>query len=147
MKIIFLKDVPRVGKKYDVKDVADGHGRHLIMQKVAGIATKEMVARVEKKKLTDISQKKIHEELLIKTIATIDGTSITFYGKANEKGHLFASIHREEVLAELKRTLRIELHPDYLVLDKPLKEIGEFQVPVVIGKNRAILKVNIEAEK
>ena len=41
MKIIFLKDVPRIAKKYDVKDVADGHGRHLIMQKVAELATKE----------------------------------------------------------------------------------------------------------
>lgn len=147
MKIIFLKDVPRIARKYDIKDVADGHGRHLVMQKVAEIATKEAVARVEKKKLADISHKKIHEELLLKTLATLDGASITFYGKANEKGHLFASIHREEVLAELKRALRIELHPDYLVLDKPLKELGEFQIPVVVGKNRAILKVNIEAEK
>ena len=147
MKIIFLKDVARIGKKYDIKDVADGHGRHLIMQKVAELATKEAIARIETKRLADASQKKMNEELLVKTLATLDGASITFHGKANEKGHLFASIHREEVLAELKRALRIELHPDYLVLDKPLKELGEFQVPVVVGKARAVLTVKIEAKK
>lgn len=147
MKIIFLKDVPRIAKKYDIKDVADGHGRHLIMQKVAELATKEALTRIETKKLADVSQKKMNEELLMKTLATLDGASITFFGKANEKGHLFASIHREEVLAELKRALRIDLHPDYLVLDKPLKELGEFQIPVVVGKSRAVLTVNVQAEK
>jgi len=147
MKIIFLKDVPRIAKKYDIKDVADGHGRHLIMQKVAELATKEAITRIETKKLADVSQKKMNEELLKKTLAALDGASLTFFGKANEKGHLFASIHREEVLVELKRALRIELHPDYLVLDKPLKELGEFQIPVVVGKTRAVLTVNVQAEK
>lgn len=147
MRIIFTKDVPRVGKKYEIKEVADGYGRHLVAQKIAEVATDEVIARVEQKKITDASQKKVHEELLAKTLASLDGAAITLTGKANEQGHLFASIHKEEVLAELKKSLRVDLHPDYLILDRPLKETGSFEIPIVVGKNRAVLTVIVEAGK
>jgi len=145
MKILFLKDVPRVGKKYEVKEVADGYGKHLIAKNVAEPATKEAVARIEKKMLTDASQKKVHEELLLKTLESLDGASVTLRGKANEKGHLFASIHKEEILAELKRTTRLDMHPDYVLLDKPLKELGTFSIPINIAHHRAVFTVVVEA--
>lgn len=145
MKIIFLKDINRIGKKYEIKEVADGYGRHLVATRVAEVATQDSIARIEKKMFTDASQKKVHEELLIKTLESLNGTVITLSGKANEKGHLFASIHKDEVLAELKRTTRLEMHPDYVILDKALKEVGTFQIPVNIGKNHAVFTVEVKA--
>ena len=145
MKIIFLKDMPRIGKKYEVKEVADGYGRHLVAQKVAESATSEVLARLEKKKLTDASQKKVHTELLLKMLEALAGTTITLRGKANDKGHLFASIHKDEVLAELKRTTHLDMHPSYIILDRPLKEVGVYEIPVVIEKNRVTFAVVVEA--
>ncbi len=145
MKIIFLKDIPKVGKKYEVKEVADGYGRHMVSKGLAEPATKDAVARLEKKMLTDASQKKVHEELLLKTLESLDGATITLRGKANEKGHLFASIHKEEILAELKRATRLDMHPDYVVLERPLKELGTFQIPINVAKHRAVFTVVVEA--
>ncbi|MBI5078093.1 MAG: 50S ribosomal protein L9 [Candidatus Yonathbacteria bacterium] len=147
MRIIFLKDVPRIGRKYEMKEVADGYGRHLVMQKLAEPATEGAVARIEKKMTTDAAMKKVHTELLMKNLAALEGTTITLRGKANEKGHLFASIHKDEVLAELKRSAHLDMHPDYVILDRPLKEIGTYEIPVIIEKNRASLRVIIETEK
>lgn len=147
MKIIFLKDVPRVGKKYEIKEVADGYGKHLVGQKVAEIATKESIARIENKKKTDASLKKVHMDLLAKSLEELSGITITLRGKANEKGHLFASIHKDEILAELKRANRIEMNPDYVILDRPIKELGTFNIPVVIEKNRVTFTVVVEAVK
>lgn len=141
MKIIFLKDVPRIGRKYEVKEVADGHGRHLVAQKVAEVVTKESLARIEQKKLTQAALKKGEESLINKALVTLNGAEITLRGNASEKGHLFASIHQEEILREVKRVYGIELHPSYLVLEKPLKEIGTFEVPIVAGKGRIVLNV------
>lgn len=141
MKIIFLKDVPRIGRKYEIKEVADGYGRHLVAQKVAEVATKEAIARVEAKKLTDASQKKVHTDLLLKNLEALSGVTVTLCGKANEKGHLFASIHKEDVLAELKRATHLDMHPDYVILDRPLKELGTYEIPVVIEKKRATFTV------
>ncbi len=147
MKIIFLKDVPRIGRKYEVKEVADGYGRHLVAQKFAFVATKEIVASIEKKKLTDASLKKVHADLLTKNLSALNGLIITLRSKANEKGHLFASIHKEEILAELKRATHLDMNPDYVILDRPLKEVGSFEIPVNINKNRAVFTVVVEAEK
>lgn len=147
MKIIFLKDIPRIGKKYEIKEVADGYGRHLVAQKLAEPATKETVARIQSKMATDATMKKVHTELLMKNLEALSGAKITLKGKANEKGHLFASIHKEEVLAELKRSAHLDMNPDYVILDRPLKELGTYEIPVVIEKNRVTFKVVVEGIK
>lgn len=147
MKIVFLKDVPRVGKKYEVKEVADGYGRHLVMQRIAESATKDVLARIQNKMATDATFKKVHTEILMKNLESLSGATITLQGKANEKGHLFASIHKDEILAELKRSVRIDMHPDYVILNRPLKEVGVYEIPVVIEKNRTTFKVVVEAVK
>ncbi|MGB2580383.1 MAG: 50S ribosomal protein L9 [Minisyncoccia bacterium] len=144
MKIVFLKDVPRVGKKYEVKEVADGYGRHLVIQGIAEPATKEVLARIQSKMATDATLKKVHTELLMKNLELLSGVTIMLRGKANDKGHLFASIHKEEILAELKRSAHVDMHPDYVVLDRPLKEVGVYQIPVVIEKNRVTFTVVVE---
>lgn len=141
MKVIFLKDVPRIGRKYEVKEVADGYGRHLVAQKIAEVATPASIARLEKKMSSDAALKKVHTDLLMKNLETLNGMTITMSGKANKKGHLFASIHKEEILNELKRTTNLDMHPDYVILDRPLKELGSFEIPVVIEKNRVVLTV------
>lgn len=145
MKIIFLKDIPRIGKKYETKEVADGYGRHLVAQKLAEPATKENVLRIQGKMASDATLKKVHTELLMKNLETLGGTTITLKGKANEKDHLFASIHKDEVLAELKRSAHLDMHPDYVILDRPLKELGTYEIPVVIEKNRVTFTVVVEA--
>ncbi len=145
MKIIFLKDVPRIGRKYEVKEVADGYGRHLVAQKVAFVATNETIASIERKKSIDATLKKVHADLLTKSLHALNGITITIRGKANEKGHLFASIHKEEILAELKRTTHLNMNPDYVILDKSLKELGLFEIPVNINKDHAVFTVIVEA--
>lgn len=145
MKIIFLKDAPRAGKKYEIREVADGYGRHLVTQKVASPATTENVARIQGKMATDATMKKVHAELLMKNLEALSGATVTLKGKANEKGHLFASIHKEEILAELKRSTHLDMHPDYVILDRPLKELGNYEIPVVIEKNRVTFTVVVEA--
>ncbi|MHB1118215.1 MAG: 50S ribosomal protein L9 [Minisyncoccota bacterium] len=144
MKIIFLKDMPRIGKKHEIKEVADGYGKHLLMTRVAELATPATVARIKSKLASDAVQKKVHEDLLLKNLEDINGARITLRGKANEKGSLFASIHKEEILAELKRTTHLDMNPDYVMLDKPIKELGAREVPVIIGNHRAVFTVVVE---
>ena len=144
MRIIFLKDVPRVGKKHEIKDVADGYGKHLVAQKVAELATKEAITSLEKRMAASATMKKVHSELLMKNLEALAGTSITLRGKTNDKGHLCASIHFDEILAELKRATHIDMNPDYVVLERPLKEVGTYKIPVVIEKNRVEFEVVVE---
>ena len=144
MKIIFLKDVPRFGRKNEIKEVADGFGRHLIVLGSAELATASAIIRTERRTAADASQKKVHSDLLLRNLENLNGISITLQGKANEKGHLFASIHKDEILTELKRATRIEMHPDYLILEHPIKTLGSHEVPVVAENVRATFTVVVE---
>jgi large subunit ribosomal protein L9 len=130
MKIILLKDIAKVGKKFDQKTVSDGYAlNYLIPNHLAEIATKEAVRRSEVEKSRAAAERAIQEELLLKNIEDLDGLKIEIGRKANEKGHLFANIHETELADELKKQTRLDVSPEFIVIPgKHLKEVGEHQI-------------------
>ncbi|TAK57841.1 50S ribosomal protein L9 [Patescibacteria group bacterium] len=145
MKIIFLKDVPKKGKKYEVKDISDGYALNfLIPNRLAEAATKDAVKRVEMIQSQDMTVRKVREDLLLKSLQKISESSITISGKANEKGHLFAGVHTVEIVAEVKKSLHLELDPEFIILPKPIKEVGEYKIEIKVQDKSAVLKVVIQ---
>jgi ribosomal protein L9 len=74
-------------------------------------------------------------------------TVVTVKEKANEHGHLFASIHKEELSAKLKEQSGLDFPPEYFDLDKPIKEIGEHEIKVIVGGKKGIFKLVIESNE
>ncbi|MCI0542531.1 50S ribosomal protein L9 [bacterium] len=137
MKILLLKDVPKVGRKYDIKHVADGFARNaLFPQKLAEPATKESEARVMKLKQEAARAGEIASDLLAKNIKTLDGKTVTLHAKANEKGHLFSAIHKKEILEAIHNDLGVNISAESLVLEKPIKEMGEYALEAKVGTAR-----------
>jgi large subunit ribosomal protein L9 len=146
MKIILTRDVKNVGKKFDIKDVNDGHALNMLIPRGHAIAaTPAAIKRVEAEKAKTAGEMKVQHELLIQNIKAIEATILTISGKANEKGHLFAGIHAPELAKELHTQARIEIDPSFVQLPHPLKTIGEHIVPVAAGGKSARLKVVIKA--
>jgi large subunit ribosomal protein L9 len=81
----------------------------------------------------------------VKNLKSIEGVTIELSGKANNQGHLFAGIHKEEIAPALKKEARIDIDPEYITLDKPLKEVGEHEVTVTVQDKTAKFKVVIKA--
>ncbi len=147
MKIILLKDVNKVGKKYDIKDVADGFALNMLIPKgVAAVATPQALQKVAMLKSQDMAEKKIQGELLLKSLEVIKGLTLNLKERANEKGHLFAGVTKEMLASEILKTARLNLDPESIKLSKPLKETGEHKVTVEAGDKRVEFVVNIEAE-
>lgn len=129
MRVVLLKDVPGVGRKNEVKAVSDGYALNLLIPKKLAIAgTPATIAHAERLKSEEEAQRKIHEDLLFKNISSAEGMVIELSEKANEQGHLFASIHPDAIIAALKKQKGIDLLPSYLQLDKPIKEVGEHTI-------------------
>jgi large subunit ribosomal protein L9 len=144
MKVIFLKDVPRVGKKNDVKEVNDGYALNFLFpHKLAEAATPKSLDSLKKKQNEIIVEREVQEDLLIKNLEEIKGKIITIKGKANEKGSLFSAIHKKEIRDELQKQ-NIEINEEFIVLEKPIKEIGEFEIPIQIKHKKSSFKLIVE---
>jgi len=131
MKIILNQDVSKVGKKYEVKNVADGHALNfLIPRGLAVAATAGALKKLEIAKTMVAVEKKVQEDLLLKNLKSLDGARIEIAEKANDKGHLFAGLHKEQIIPEIKKQTGLDVLPEFLILDKPIKEIGEHSLEI-----------------
>ena len=146
MKIILLKDVKGVGKKYDIKNAKDGYALNLLIpQGLAVHATDKNLKEVDIKKRTDLEHSKIQEDLLIMNLKELDGIKIEMSGKANEKGHLFAGIHKEQIIPEIKKQTRIDMLAEFLILEKPIKEIGEHEISAKVADKTVKFKLVVKS--
>ena len=147
MKVILLKEIPKLGRKFDIKDVSDGYALNMLIPRgLAEVATARTINKVEFLKLQDTTEKKIQGELLAKSLDTIKDLTMTLKEKANEKGHLFAGVTKEMLIAEIFKTARLNLDPESIKLAKPLKEVGQHKVTVEAMDKKVQFTVNIEAE-
>jgi large subunit ribosomal protein L9 len=146
MKVILLKDVAKLGRKYDTKDVSSGHALNLLIpQKIAVQATPEAIKRYSKEKSVLDAERKIHEDLLVKNINDLEGVEIKISGKANEKGHLFAGIHKNEIIVALQAQTQLQIDPSFIQLEHPIKATGEHMVEVKGAGKTVKIKITISA--
>lgn len=148
MRVIFLKDVEKVGKKFEVKEVKDGYARNfLIPQGLAKPATEEVLAWLETQK--EIEEKKAEEKLKrVQEIASaLDGREITIPVQIGKEGQLFGSITSQKISEELKE-LGFEVKKGQINLAEPIKEIGEYPVKIQLPDNLEVeIRVIITEEK
>ncbi len=145
MKVIFLQDVPRVGRKYEVKNINDGYAMNFLLpRRLAVVATPNELAALEKRQKDIVLESEVQEDLLLKSLEEIKNKVVSIKAKANEKGSLFSAIHKKEIIEMMQSENRVIISEEYIDLEKPIKEVGEFQIPIKIGKNKSSFKLVIE---
>ncbi len=148
MKIILLKDVAKVGKKYDVKEISEGYAQNLLIPKgLAVAATADVLKRIDLEKAREEGEKKVHLELLLKNLKELDGVIVSVTERANEKGHLFASIHKPEVVKAIFEQTRLQISPDHIVMDTHIKEVGVHTIEVKAGNKSVKFNLDIKGKK
>ncbi|MEK7190449.1 MAG: 50S ribosomal protein L9 [Patescibacteria group bacterium] len=145
MKVIFLQDVPRVGKRHDIKEVNDGYAvNFLLPRKLAEMATPKAIAELEKRMKNIAIEKEVQEDLLMKNLEEIKGKVVVIKTKADEKGHLFSGIKNKEIVEEMHKQHHANISEEFIVLEKPIKEVGEFEIPISIKDKKSSFKLVVE---
>ena len=148
MRVILLQDVDKLGKKYEVKEVADGYARNFLIPKgLVKPATEEALKWLETQK--EIEEKKA-EEGLKKTqdfAFSIDGQEVIIPVKIGQDQQLFESITVQKISEKLKE-LGFDIKKSQIDLAEPIKELGEFPVKIKFEHNlEAEIRVIIVEEK
>ena len=133
MKVILLKDIKGVGRKFEEKEVASGYALNFLIPKKQAVPVGSASASQIKviKESGEKHKEAEHKKILIE-IEKLSNTEITIALQANEKNHLFASLTKEKISGLLKEK-GIELSASLIKLEQPIKETGTFTVPVSVG--------------
>jgi len=146
MKIILLKDVPKVGKRHDVKEVSPGFARNLLFSKNLAVeATPQALERINKQKANIEVEQKVQHDLLMKNLEDLAKVNIILSEKANEKGHLFAQVHKKEIVEAVKEQSGLSISEELILLEEPIKEVGSHSIKVGSGKKEVEFVVDIQA--
>ncbi len=141
MKVVLMKDIKGTGKAHTVVDVKDGFALHSLLPKGLAVAAtpqtlKQAAVRAEKAEL----DRQVQAELVKERIEALAEMKLTFVKKANEQGHLYDGLDAKEI-AE-----KAQLPADAIRLEKAIKELGTFEIPVSLGEQFGKFSVEIVAE-
>ncbi len=129
MKLILRRDVEKLGKSGDLVRVKPGFARnYLLPQGLAYLASPASLRRIEE-------ERRVEEERLRKLFleagrqaAKLKDVAVHFEARASDEGRLFGSVTARHVFDSLsEQGLDFELERRQLVMDAPIKELGEHQ--------------------
>lgn len=148
MKVILLQDVEGLGKKYEVKEVKNGHARNFLFpEKKARAATKEALKWLAG--LKEVIEKEAEEDLKKSQglASQLDGLELNITVKVGDENQLFESVNSQKIFEKLKE-MGIEIKKSQIKLGSPIKEVGEFPVKISLDHNlEAEVKVVVASEK
>ncbi len=138
MKVIFLSDVRNVGKKYEIRDVSDGYARNFLFpNKLAETATPAAIKKLESVKAEHEKEDKEALAHLQSLAKKINETKIQFEVKTDRSGAVFGSVNKETIMKALREHKLIGAERVDIDLKYPIKDLGEYSVPIDLKKGVA----------
>ncbi len=147
MKVLFIKDVGGVGRRGDIKELADGYALNsLIPSGKAVQATPATIAAHEKRTAQNKEQEAKQMAAMKAKLQSLEGKTITIKVRANEKGHLFKSINAKEILEAVKKETGQAFPEQSLKANTlPLRGVGEHVICVEATGVKANVTIVIAA--
>jgi len=146
MKVVLLDDVLNVGEAGEVVEVKNGYGRnYLIPQRLAERATKDALNRVELiRRAADTKRARRMSEAAGK-FAELSARALVISMKAGTESRLFGAVTSAMISDEIQRQFDIEIDRRHIMLEEPIKHLGEFTVPLkasadVTGEVRVVVE-------
>lgn len=146
MKVILLKDVAKIGRRFDIVDVPDGYAMNkLVPGGLAQPASPENVKRVRAKQ--DVATAKgesdaVHYESVLKALA---GKTATLSATANKDGGLFETLKPDRIAEALTKAAGMQVLAEYVSVEHPIKHVGEHDIMLSQGGKSAVVTLSVTA--
>jgi len=144
MDVILLERVEKLGQIGDVVKVKDGFARNFLLPNKKALRSNEANRKVFEKNrekiVADNAARRSEAEVEAKTI---DGITLTLIRQSSNTGQLYGSVAVRDLLEALE-TEGHKVSKSAIVLNKPIKAIGVYEVKVALHPEVSVtIKVNV----
>ena len=145
MEIILLERIEKLGAIGDVVTVKDGYARNYLLPN-----KKALRSTAANKKVFEANRAKIEAENAArrsdaeKAAETVNGTQIVLIRQSSNAGHLYGSVAVRDVVEALAADGIEGVTKAMIVLERPIKTLGLFDVKVALHPEVAVtIQVNV----
>ena len=136
MKVILLRDVAKLGKRFSVTEVADGYAlNRLIPQGFAEAATSENLKRVQARTEKQSSDHSNDVAGFMAAISHLKESGVVVVAEANAQGTLFKAIKASDIAAAAAAAQHA-IPVDSIQLSDHIKALGTYTIRAVFGDAR-----------
>ena len=132
MDVILLERIGKLGQMGDVVRVKDGFARNFLLPRGKALrATAENKSRFEGMK-AELQVRNLELKTGAEKVATkLNGKTVTVLRQASESGQLYGSVSTRDIAAMLNSD-ETEVARTHVVLNAPIKAIGQYKVPLAL---------------
>ncbi|MBP3760179.1 MAG: 50S ribosomal protein L9 [Ruminococcus sp.] len=131
MKVIFLQDVKGSGKKGEVKNVADGYARNmLIPKKLAVEANAQNLSDLEGKKASAQHKIDMEKKEAAEYAAKVKGQKVVIKAKAGSNDRLFGSVTAGNIADALDKQFGVKVDKKKISLSSDIKNFGSYNAVI-----------------
>lgn len=139
MRIVLLQHVKNLGQKGEVKEVSTGYFQNFLAPRhYAAPATGGQIKVLEVQQEKAVEKLETMKESALAVRSKIEGRSLTIAAKTSESGKLYASIHEKDIVKAIKDQLHVQIPEKQIVLQEPIKTIGEFPITILLFKDISV---------
>jgi len=147
MKVILLKDVAKVGRKGEVKEVSEGYANNfLIKTGAARLATAELQQKAEADAETAKARQEKQTGQLKQLKSVLEKQTFSLKVKVGDKGQVFGGIHEKDIAAAINSQTVGNIEKNQIQGLHGIKTLGEHEIEIKLGRGiTAKTKLNIES--
>jgi large subunit ribosomal protein L9 len=144
MEIILLERIEKLGTIGDVVNVKDGYARNFLLPNKKALRANEANRKVfEANRERLETENAARRDEAAKAGSNVDGAEITLIRSSSNSGQLYGSVNVRDV-AEALKALGHDINKSQIILERPIKTLGLFDVKVALHPEvRVTIKANI----
>ncbi len=131
MRVVLRTDLDNLGKRGDIREVADGYARNYLLPKGHAILAGKGVDGQANAMRRARDRRDARDREAAETVArTLVPAVIKIPARAGAEGKLFGSVTAADVVEAVATQTGVTLDRRRLHLDEPIKTLGTHEVPV-----------------
>ena len=130
MEVILRTHVPKLGGPGDVVRVKNGYARNYLIPKGLAIpANRKNLAAMEKERRIILAKAERERRKHMSIAEKLEALTLTIAQRVIEEDRLYGSVSAQDIVNALAEE-GIEISRRQVLLDSPIKTLGEYEVPV-----------------